>query len=58
MCGGGGGGGGAAFLTFRLLCFPIRHAPSEKESTLKGKDLLPNSFLFREDPFSKGRENF
>ena len=31
--------------------------PSEKGSTLKGKNLFPNSFLLEKTPFSEGSKN-
>ena len=45
--------------TLVTSCFAFLHtkSPSEKGSTLKGKNLLPkgaNSFHFRVDPFSEG----
>ena len=47
--GGGGGGGGRG----RLICLKLFCPSSEKESSLKGKNLLP-FFPFRVDPFSEG----
>ena len=38
------------------VCFSVHQSPSEKGSTLKGKDLLP-FFPFIVDPFSEGRQN-
>ena len=43
-----------------FLFSPSAHHPtSDKESTLKRKNLLPKSkfFSFRADPFKKGRQN-
>ena len=40
-------------LNILLTCTGI---PSEKESTLKGKNLLPQSFLLEKIPFSEGKQ--
>ena len=40
---------------FALLC---NKPPSEKGSVLKGKNLLPNSFLLEQTPFQKGNKTF
>ena len=42
------------------VSFPVRQAPSEKESTLKGKNLLQMgaiSFLLAYTPFHKGAKS-
>ena len=41
-------------------CFPAHKVSSEKESSLKRKNLIllgANSFIFRVDPFSEGCQN-
>ena len=40
-----------------LLWLPAQQNPSEKGSTLKGKNLLPNSFLLELTPFQEGGKN-
>ena len=42
------------------VCFPLQQTPSEKMSTLKGKNLLPFRaffFPFRIDPFSRRKQS-